>query len=393
MRLLVFSSEFPPGPGGIGTHAFQVARHLQELGWEIRVLASQDHAPAQEVESFNRLQPFPVTRLLRVPPPLLKAALRYEVLARNARDWRPSIIMATGNRAVWVAAVFRRTSRVPLVAVGHGTEFGLQRSWEQTLTRWAFDRADGVVAVSTCTLRKMHELGVQPRSEIVINNGADEGVFLPGRDGENFRRRQGMGTAPLLLSVGSVTERKGHDTVIRALPEILQVAPNAHYVVIGLPTLRTRMEALAAQLGVAERVRFLGRVDEHTLLSAYCGCDVFLMPSRNTPDGDFEGFGIAAVEAALCGKPSIVSAGSGLAEAVQDGVTGICIPEDNPVAMAAAVIRLLATPALRTHMGKAARQRALSEQTWGVRAHEYDEFLRTVVAGSRRVLPTRSQQK
>jgi len=197
-----------------------------------------------------------------------------------------------------------------------------------------------------------------------------------------------LGKAPLLLSVGHVNERKGHDVVIRALPEILSVAPDVHFVVIGLPTLRARLEALAAQAGVTEHVHFLGRVGQDTLLEAYNACDIFLMPSRNAPDGDFEGFGIAAVEAALCGKPSIVSVGSGLAEAVQGEVTGICILEDDPAAMAAAVIRLLSTPELRTQMGEAARQRAISEQTWSVRVREYDEFLRAVVANVGHGLPS-----
>ena len=317
MRILLLSSEFPPGPGGIGTHAYQVVRHLQLLDWEARVLAPQDYAPEEEVESFNQAQPFRVIRTKRVPLTPLKALLRFGALARHAREWHPALIMATGNRAVWLAAVLRQMSRVPLVAVGHGTEFGLKSSWERIITRWAFGRADGVVAVSNYTLSKMQELGVKSQSERVINNGADEGAFAPGNDGDDFRHRHSLGTAPLLLSVGHVTERKGHDVVIRALPEILGVKPDVHFIVIGLPTLRARMKELAAQLGVTEHVHFLGRADQSILLSAYCACDIFLMPSRNTTDGDFEGFGIAAVEAALCGKPSIVSAGSGLAEAVR----------------------------------------------------------------------------
>lgn len=383
MRLLVFSSEFPPGPGGIGTHAYQVVRHLQLLGWEARVLASQDYAQEQEVESFSRAQSFQVIRLARASLPLAKAAVRLATLAGYAVKWQPSIIMATGNRAVWLAAALRQMVRIPLVAVGHGAEFGLRSGWEQLPTRWAFERADGVVAVSNYTLNKMHVMNVRPHSERVINNGADELTFTTGCDGESFRLRFGLGRAPLLLSVGNVTERKGHDTVIRALPSILRICPDVHYVVVGLPTLRARMEQQATQLGVADRVHFLGRADQPTLVAAYDSCEIFLMPSRNTTDGDFEGYGIAAVEAALCGKPSIVSAGCGLAEAVQDGVTGICIPEDDPEATAQAVVRLLSTPALRTQMGEAARQRALKEQTWRVRAREYDEFLRAIVASAR----------
>jgi phosphatidyl-myo-inositol dimannoside synthase len=105
-------------------------------------------------------------------------------------------------------------------------------------------------------------------------------------------------------------------------------------------------------------------------------CEAFVMTSRHTADGDFEGYGIAVVEAALCGKPAIVSANSGLAEAIVDGVTGYAVEPDNPQAVARALIRLLRNKELRRDMGQAARERALREQTWEHRAQAYDTLLR-----------------
>jgi phosphatidylinositol alpha-1,6-mannosyltransferase len=92
--------------------------------------------------------------------------------------------------------------------------------------------------------------------------------------------------------------------VIRALPHILKVAPKTHYLMAGLPTLKHELTELARKLGVAEHVHFLGRVDADSLVKYLNCCDVFVMTSRLTKDGDCEGFGIAVVEAALCGKPA-----------------------------------------------------------------------------------------
>ena len=98
-------------------------------------------------------------------------------------------------------------------------------------------------------------------------------------------------------------------------------------------------------------------------------------PSRYTSGGDFEGFGIAAVEAALCGLPAVVASGAGLAEAVSDGHTGLCVPPEDPGSTARAIVSLLVDGALRRRMGEAARSRAEREQTWPKQVGEYDSRL------------------
>src|SRR5262249_42098920 len=163
---------------------------------------------------------------------------------------------------------------------------------------------------------------------------------------------------------GSVTERKGQDVVIRALPHILHQLPNTHYFIIGLPAKATEFAALAQKLGVADYVHFLGRVDAGTVVR-YLNCaDLFVMTSRHSHDGDFEGYGIAVVEAALCSRPAVVSANSGLAEAIIDGETGLCVPEEDEIATAQAIISLLRNESRRCAMGEAAQRRAMAEQTW-----------------------------
>lgn len=381
-RLILHSTEFPPGPGGVGTHACQLAYQLSARGWQVVVITPQNYVDAAAIKAFNQAQPFHIVRLRSVPTAALKLLYRYAILNAWLRLWKPDLILASNGRAVWLTALMAGVYRLPWVAVGHGSEFGARSSWERALTRWSFSRADHVICVSNYTRGLMLNMGVRPRAEAVITNGANADLFYPrnATEIEAFRHEYNLADALLLLTVGSVTERKGHDIVIRALPQVLASVPNVRYLIAGLPRCGAGLQELAQSLGIAEHIHFLGRVDEVRLVQIYNACDLFIMTSRQTADGDVEGFGIAAIEAALCSKPAVVSQGTGLEEAVRDGVTGLVVSAEDPAATAAAIIALLSDKHRRLSMGEAARRRALSQQTWPLVAAHYDEVMLTLLA-------------
>jgi phosphatidylinositol alpha-1,6-mannosyltransferase len=162
--------------------------------------------------------------------------------------------------------------------------------------------------------------------------------------------------------------------VIRALPAILKQVPTAHYLCVGLPLKQPEFSDLARQLGVERHVHFAGNVPASRLAPLLNCADLFVLTSRRTAD-QWEGFGIAVVEAALCGKPAVVSNHSGLAEAILDGVTGLGVPENDEHATASAVLRLLGNQGERERMGEAARLHALASQTWSQKALEYHSLI------------------
>ncbi len=384
MRLLLISSEFPPGPGGIGTHAYELARGLAARGWEPAVLTSQDYAMTEEIDRFNAAQPFSIARFRSIAATPLEALYREAVLSRWIREFRPAILLASGSRSVVLAACRWRGRGLPWIAIGHGTEFGPKRGSEARALRWAFGQASSVVCVSEFTRRGMREAGIRPRREAVIPNGADRERFrrLPPDEARAIRRDLGLEDARILITVGNVTERKGQDVVVRALPAVVRADPRTHYVVVGLPTRGEVLLELAKSLGVADRVHVLGRVGLDRVPKLLNAADVFVMTSRRTGDGDVEGYGIAAVEAALCGLPSVVAGGSGLAEAVADQETGIVVPPEDPEATARAVLSLLQNEEARRAMGERAARRALEHQTWEHCVARYDEVLRGLSVAS-----------
>jgi phosphatidylinositol alpha-1,6-mannosyltransferase len=379
--LLIISSEFPPGPGGIGTHAYQVALQLHALGWELAVLSPQDYASETEIAIFNAAQPFPIHRARHLATPFGELARRGKMLLELVKNFQPDIVLATGERSVWLMALCARLRSFRWVAIGHGTEFGIPSRWQAALTRRAFGSANMVICVSDYTRQRMLSYGVQPRQETVIPNGADESRFarLPHDAVQAFKIAHQLENKRLLITVGNVTERKGQDTIIRALPSIIEQFPDTHYLIVGLPTKQGDYQALAHELKVDEHVHFLGRIPQEDIVGYLNASDIFVMTSRHTSSGDFEGYGIAVIEAALCGKPAVVANNSGLREAIIDGETGTGVPEDDPQAAANAIMLLLADDQKRLEMGEAAYHRAAVEQTWRQRALIYDETFRKLL--------------
>lgn len=378
MRILILASEFPPGPGGIGTHAFEVAKGLAQTGDDVLVLAPQDYAAEESLSRFNAGLPFSLRRLAHGRISVLEGLSHGVILCRTLRAWQPEVVMTSGMRPSWLMAACSLVFRQRWAAVGHGTEFGGANPWHRRLTVWAFKRADACIAVSEFTRTVIANLGVPPGSIFVIPNGANpEGVqeALTERV-ERFREAHGLKDGQVvLLSVGHLSERKGQDIVIRALPRIVAAGYDAHYLLVGLPGRKDQLVALAAQLGISGRVHFLGAVARDELLSAYAACDIFMMTSRMTADGDFEGYGIAVIEAALHAKPAVVTRCGGLPEAVIDHVTGRVVNENDPEDAAHAVVELLEQPGLANKLGFQARQRAEQECLWSQRVLQYRQIL------------------
>lgn len=383
-RLLLLASEFPPGPGGIGTHAWNTARWLSRMGWQVRVRACQDYVTAAERDEFGKGAEFELEGLGGARIRGQRGAWLAAGCVADMRRWRPGVILATGANAVRAAALAGCAAEGAMAAVVHGSEVAETVWWRRASLRAALRRMDVVLAVSRFTAERVEELGVPGKRIAVVPNGADEERFRPAEAGrrEEIRRKLGAGVGPVILTVGSVTRRKGQEWVVRALPKVRERAPAVEYWVAGMPLEQPRLSGMARELGVDQGVRFWGRVDSATLVELYQAADVFAMTSEFTPGGDYEGFGIAVIEAALCGLPAVVSDCGGLPEAVVDGETGLVVRQRDVEGISEALARLASDAAGREVMGQAARRRALSQCTWAQRMRSYDRLLSGLLGGN-----------
>ena len=383
MRLLLCSTEFPPGPGGIATYCQQLASHLTEAGWQVEVVTPQAHATEIEIAEFNSSQPYGIVRQRPSHRRFGWALGRFDTLQRVAAQWNPDIIVGSGERAVWDAMIVARLVGCPYLAIGYGSEFVQGATWRRMLTRYAFVRADSVIVISRYTQGLLEAAGIDALGVELVPPGADDEVFRPGLDVTTLRERLNLPYGPVLLTVGAVKERKGHDVVIRALPKLVSEFPDLTYLIVGRPFLQPQLTVLATSLGVAKHVRFVGVVPQEELPDFYNLCDVFVMVSRRVEAGDVEGYGIAVMEAALCGKAAVVSRECGLEETVCNGQTGFLVAPEDASGTAEAIGRLFRDGDLRRRMGQAARTRAQTEGTWALRAQAFDRVLRSLQARSK----------
>jgi phosphatidylinositol alpha-1,6-mannosyltransferase len=167
-----------------------------------------------------------------------------------------------------------------------------------------------------------------------------------------------------LVTVARLQRHKGVDTVIAALPSILTRAPEVRYAVAGTGPDHERLVRLAAKLGVAERVHFLGSVADQDLPGFYNLASVYVGASRRSEGLGVEGFGISLVEASACGRPIVAGNSGGIPDAVRDGETGVLVPPEDPEAFAGAICRLLADPARAQQIGANGRRAVETYFNW-----------------------------
>ncbi len=166
--------------------------------------------------------------------------------------------------------------------------------------------------------------------------------------------------------LASSEQYKGHDKVIEALPLVLSQGVEVEYRIAGRGDDLPRLKALALNHGVADRVHFLGFVPDKELPALYAAADAFIMPSRVSLDPDNpqgEGFGIVFVEAALMEKPLIGPDEGGSTDIIEHGVNGLAVNPNDPVAIAAAIVRLAGDRDMCQRMGRAARASCLNDFT------------------------------
>lgn len=198
----------------------------------------------------------------------------------------------------------------------------------------------------------------------VLHPGVDTRRFVPAAPDATVRAALGWSGRTVLLTVGRLQKRKGHDCMIDAVGMLRQPFPNVLYAIAGDGEERAALEEHVRRAGLTEHVRFHGALDEAALLHAYQQCDLFVLPNRSVA-GDFEGFGMVLLEAQACGRPVIAGASGGTAEAVRAGDTGLIIDCAQPETLATAVTGLLQDPPLRQRMGAEGRR-------WVERCFDFD---------------------
>ncbi len=368
MTGLLITNDFPPMSGGeaayyariCGTVADQVVVLAPRLPGDRRFDASQ---PYTVIRRWVPISPHPAARLVQMT---LFFLYSLHVLRRH----RVGTVHVGHLYLGPVAVALERLFRLPYVLYLHGGEMAsyMRSRAVRAAVRAIVQRAHLVVVNSTFTRRHFGALGIHAARVEALTMSVGVERFRPDLDLAGVRARYGLDGQHVILTVGRLVERKGHDTVIRALARVQQSVGEAQYLIAGRGPYEPRLRRLTHELGCEPFVRFLGHVPDADLPTLYAACDVFAMPSRALAERDgVEGFGIAFVEAGAAGRPVVGGRSGGIADAVIDGVTGVLVEPTSVDDVAEALISLLRDRDYAARLGANGRRRAEAlEAAWPV---------------------------
>jgi starch synthase len=399
VRALILTNEFPPDIyGGAGVHVAELTHHLRDLvEVDVRTFGSRtEEANGWHVRGYSAVHDISSSdERLR---PLLAALSRD--IAMVADPVAADVVHVHTWYTHLAGLLVRLAYGVPLVLTVHSLE--PLRPWKREqlgggydvsswIERMAIETADAVIAVSQGTRGDvLRHFALDPARIHVIHNGIDADFYQPD-GGTAALVRHGVDPAvPYVLFVGRITRQKGIVHLVRAIQHL---DPGIGVVLCAgqpdTPQIAAEMEAgVAAARAERENVVWIGEmVSREEARQLYSRAAVFCCPSV------YEPFGIINLEAAACETPVVASAVGGIPEVVVDGETGLLVPVelrlDDPMSpvdadrfernLAGAINALMADPATREVMGRAARRRAVEHFSWEAIARQTVDLYATLI--------------
>lgn len=351
MRILHLYKDYFPVLGGIENHIKLLAEGQAARGHEVTVLVTSLGPRTEQLDLAGvrvikaaRLATVASTPLSLVLPWLLRRLqpdvthLHFPYPVTEVSNW----LLGRGRRTVitYHSDVVRQKGVLLLYA---------------PLMRHILRRADRIIATSPAYIQSSGILAPLADRCTVVPLAVETARFAAPADPADLAAvRARWGPGPWLLFVGKHRYYKGLDDLIRALPAL----PGVHLMAVGEGPMTAAWQALAVELGVAERVHFPGEVPDSELPLYFQAADLFVLPASHRS----EAFGLVLVEAMAAGLPVIsTELGTGTSWVNRHGETGLVVPPRDPAALAQAIAELLANDERRTRLGRAAQGRALGE--------------------------------
>jgi glycosyltransferase involved in cell wall biosynthesis len=381
------------------TYVHDINRHLVRRGHSVTVVTPGDRSLARS-DMFDgvKIVRFP----LELPPDLTYgrvAQSRVSWLGKFARVVVMAHYMEAQHRAIltevrenggdvihahWAiptgpaAVLAARKLQLPSVITMHGGDVYVNpeqgydfptRWYVRPALRWTLRHAGALTAITEDCRQHALRAGAPAEHIRLVFNGTDLRRFSPEDNGSRGDARFGSN---MIFACRQLFPRKGIRFLLEAAAALKPQFPDLKIVLAGDGFERPELVRLAAELGIASDVTFLGWVPNADLPQYYRAAAVSVIPSLE------EGFGIPAAEAMGCEVAVVASDAGGLPEVVENGVTGLVVPRGDANALAQAIGSLLADPQRRRRMGQAGRERALRLFDWDRSAEQFEEIYREV---------------
>ena len=352
MRALILSWEYPPRIiGGLGRHVYHLATSLASEGVKVHVV-TKDHPGEPEYEESEGVH---IYRVVNYPPDIPQDDWVPWTLQFNVALMEKSVALLNDLKNInvihahdWLvahaAASLKHAYRIPMVATVHATEYGRHQGHLpgpmnkliHQIEWWLTFESARTICCSQYMMEQITDIFQLPSDKVeVIPNGIDTNSFQKDVNINLFKRKYVPPGDKLVFFVGRLVYEKGVQTVIEAMPRIMNKIPNVTFVVAGSGPHLNQLKSLVETSGLQEKVRFTGHIDFDDLCAFYRCADLTVVPSL------YEPFGMVVLESMAMDTPTIVADTGGLSEIVVHEETGLKFEPGDADSLADAMLRIL----------------------------------------------------
>jgi glycogen(starch) synthase len=391
MNVVILSWEYPPRIiGGLGTHVHKLAVNLARMGVNIHVI-TKDAPDAPDYEQSEGVQ---IHRVPLYAPEIPQdewvpwtlqfnvALLERAVPLINERIGKVHVLHAHDWLVAHAGIALKHAYRIPLVATIHATEYGrhqghLPGPMQKTIHQiewWLTFESVRTIACSNYMRDEVVHIFELPEDKVtVIPNGIEYELFKTDADSARIRKQFIEPDSRMVFFVGRLVYEKGVQTVIEAMPKVLEEVPDLRFLVAGTGPHARALQVMIDEFGMSEKIKLLGFVDADKLVKFYKCADITVVPSI------YEPFGMVVLEAMVAGCPVIVADTGGLKEIVVHEETGLCFKPNDSESLAQAMIRVLTDDELAQRLTGDAHRFIGEKYNWErIARHTMDVYERSI---------------
>lgn len=348
MKILHIYKDYHPILGGIENHLKLLAEGQAGRGHDVTALVTNPDGLRSTVATENGVRVVRAGRLATVASTPLSVALPWRLVRERTDVVHLHFPYPVGETAQWLL----RRGRATVITYHSDVvkQATILKVYRPVMER-VLQKADAIIIGSPPMRGSAYLAPYQEKLRLI-----PYGIPLARFKNPGFSEKPGFSPDKdfTLLFVGRLRYYKGLDYLIRALTQV----PRARLRVVGIGPMEAEWRGLAQETGVAERIEWLGETPDEALPAIYHSADLFVLPASHPS----EAFGLVQVEAMAAGLPVVCTElGTGTTYVNLDGVTGLVAPPRDPDALATAINKLIADPARRAAMGRAAQDRVARE--------------------------------
>ncbi|MFZ2970797.1 MAG: glycosyltransferase family 4 protein [Minisyncoccia bacterium] len=362
MRILYISRKHPPSVGGMEKVSYEIHKRLSKLSDVESVIWGGSN------KWLFIILPFFVLKSV-----LILLTKRIDV-----------IYLADGS--ISPIMLFVMIFKKPIVVTIHALDITYKNGFYQRIIPRCVKRADRVICVSNYTEDECKKRGISDDRIVVIKNGISDDFFIENKNitdlGNELEGKLNISlkNKKIIFSTGRLIERKGFHWFTReVVPEILKKRKDFVYIIAGSGKFENEIRTAIDKSGLEDVVIMAGRVSDETLKELYNSADVFVMPNIRV-EGDAEGFGLVALEAASCGLPVVASDLEGIKDALEDNKTGFLVEPLDKAGYADIINELLENGSRKNFNPEISRNTVLKNYDWNIIVGRYLEEFRKLLS-------------